>query len=143
MFSKYDSCNKSGQTIVPRHPLSHEPSDQASKRSGPSDCGSVGSLARFIVDPSHREPSSRADSLAAPLALDSCTSLLRPARVGALVAPATPAHVAPAADAPAAVLAYVLSSAPAEAAASALARRAAVAVDYQHGHRVTGAPSTT
>jgi len=82
--------------------------------------------------------------LAAPLALDSRTSLLLlPARVGAPVAPATPAHVSPAADAPAAVLAYVLSSAPAEAAASALASRAAVAVDYQHGHRVTGAPSTT
>ena len=48
-----------------RRPLSRETSDRASKRSGPSDYGSVGSRTRFIIDPNQREPT-RADPLLLP-----------------------------------------------------------------------------
>jgi hypothetical protein len=44
--SKYDSCTKSGLTIVPRRPLSREPLDRAIRRSGPFNCRSVRALTR-------------------------------------------------------------------------------------------------
>ena len=82
---------------MPRRPLSREPLDRARKRSSPSDCGSVRSRTRFIVNPSQREPS-RADTLPAPTPPSSSqhgrgVGAAFPTRVAAQTAPATPARV--------------------------------------------------
>ena len=95
--SKYDSCTKSGLTIVPRRPLSREPPDRAIRRSGPFNCWSVRALTRpspvklenrALANRGLREASTDASAGFVSRASTVCTGLRRHGRAPPWMPPA-------------------------------------------------------